>query len=214
MDDGRIEQHSGNGKLAAPSAVVMPTPASLSIQFSVQWAHALCSARASSDLAFVGEWLARRCKANLRGELRSSRGRQCSVYRWTAAGRPLQDYSRDCRLAGGNRIGSDTARPSLLDWTVGSGHLDGWRPVLELFEAPAPPRAQQQGNWTRSASGIAFSPARLPTPAVLNCNRYRSGLRSLFCGRNTTLSSLFLAAIARPPLLMTRLPWHAAGGAK
>jgi hypothetical protein len=39
-------------------------------------------------------------------------------------------------------------------------------------------------------------------------------LRSLFCGRNTALSSLFLAAIARPPLLMTRLPRHAAGGAE
>src|SRR6266567_5039497 len=149
--------------LLPPSAVLMPTAASLSTQFSVQWADALCSARASSDLAFVGEWLARHCKANLRRELRSSRGRQCPIYRWTAAGRSLQDYSRDCRLAGGNRIGSDTARPSLLDWTVGSGHLDGWRPILELFEAPAPPRAQQQGNWTRSASGIAFSPARLPT---------------------------------------------------
>jgi hypothetical protein len=28
-------------------------------------------------------------------------------------------------------------------------------------------------------------------------------LRSLFCGRNTTLPSIFLAGIARPPLLMT-----------
>src|SRR5262249_21800813 len=121
----------------------MPTAASLSIQFSVQWAHALCSARASSDLAFVGEWLARHCKANLRCELRSSRGRQYPIYRWTAAVRFLQDYSRDCRLAGGNRIGSDAARPSLLDWTVGSGYLDGWRPVFEFFEAPVPPRAQQ-----------------------------------------------------------------------
>src|SRR5262249_24399228 len=97
--------------------------ASLSIQFSVQWAHALCSARTSSDLAFVGKWLARHCKANLRCELRSSRGRQYPIYRWTATGWPLQDYSRDCRLAGGNRIGSDAARPALLDWTVGSGHL-------------------------------------------------------------------------------------------
>src|SRR5215472_10265319 len=141
------------------------------------------------------------------------RGRQCPIYRWTAVGRPLQDYSRDCRLARGNRIGSDTARPSLLDWTVGSSHLDGRRPVLQFFEAPAPPRAQQQGNWTRSASGIAFSPARLPTLAGLNRNRYRSGLRSLFCGCNTTLPSLFLAGIARPPLLMTRFPRHAAGGA-
>jgi len=192
----------------------MPTAASLSIQFSVQWAHALCSARASSDLAFVGEWLARHCKANLRCELRSPRGRQYPIYRWTAAGRPLQDYSRDCRLAGGNRIGSDTARPSLLDWTVGSRHLDGWRPVFQLFEAPDRPRAQQQGNWTRSASGIAFSPARLPTPAVLNRSRYRSGLRSLFCGRNITLASLFLAAIARPPLLMTHFPGRAAGSAE
>jgi len=112
----------------------MPTAASLSIQFSVQWAHALCSARASSDLAFVGEWLARYCKAYLRCELRSSRGRQYPIYRWTAAGRSLQNYSRDCRLAGGNRIGSDTARPFLLDWTVGSGHLDGRRSVLELFD--------------------------------------------------------------------------------
>src|SRR5215469_13392815 len=86
----------------------MPTAASLSIQFSVQWAHALCSARASSNLAFVGEWLARHCKANLRCELRSSRGRQYPIYRWTAAVRSLQDYSRDCRFAGGNRIGSDT----------------------------------------------------------------------------------------------------------
>src|SRR6516165_8304784 len=183
----------------------MPTAASLSIQVSVQWADALCSACTSSDLAFVGEWLARHCKANLRCELRSSRGRQCPIYRWTATDRPLQDYSRDCRLAGDNRIGSDTTRPSLLDWTVGGGHLDGWRPVLELFEAPDRPRAQQQGNWTRSASRIAFSPARLPTPAVLNRSRYRGGLRSLFCGRNTTLPSLFLAAIARPPLLMAFL---------
>jgi hypothetical protein len=39
-------------------------------------------------------------------------------------------------------------------------------------------------------------------------------LRSLFCGRNTTLPSIFLAGIARPPLLMTRLPRHAAGGAE
>jgi hypothetical protein len=39
-------------------------------------------------------------------------------------------------------------------------------------------------------------------------------LRSLFCRRGTTLASLFLAGIARPPLLMTRLPRHAAGGAE
>src|SRR6516164_6377578 len=56
-----------------------------------------------------------------------------SRYRWTAAGRPFQDYSGDCRLAGGNRIGSDTARPSLLDWAVDTGYLDGWRPVFEFY---------------------------------------------------------------------------------
>src|SRR5260370_10978778 len=125
-----------NFAFVTPSAVLMPTAASLSTQFSVQWAHALCSARASSDLAFVGEWLARHCKANLRCELRSSRGRQCPIYRWTAAGRSLQDYSPDCRLAGGNRIVSDTARPSRLDWPGVSRRLAGWRPVLKLFESP------------------------------------------------------------------------------
>jgi CDP-archaeol synthase len=42
----------------------------------------------------------------------------------------------------------------------------------------------------------------------------RSGLCDFLCRPNTTLASVFLAAMARPPLLMRRLPPHAAGDAK
>src|SRR5262249_10248684 len=98
-----------------------------------------CRARASSDLAFVGEWLARHCKATLRFEPRSSVDDNTRFI----DGRQLFGPSKTIRgivISLGNRIGS---RPSLPDWTVGSGHLDGWRPVLELFEAPNSPRPQQ-----------------------------------------------------------------------
>ena len=56
--------------------------------------------------------------------------------------------------------------------------------------------------------GIAFSPARLPTPAVLNRNRYRGGLRSLFLRAQYYSRVCFPGWIARPALLMSRLPRH------
>ena len=38
--------------------------------------------------------------------------------------------------ATGDRIGSDTARSSILARITGSEHRHGGRPVVELFEAP------------------------------------------------------------------------------
>ena len=52
---------------------------------------------------------------------------QCPFRRWTGAVRPVQDYSRGCGLVAGNGVGSDTARPSTLAWTVGGEHRHGWR---------------------------------------------------------------------------------------
>ena len=86
--------------------------------------------------------------------------------------------------------------------------------VLELFEAPNPPRPQQQGNWTHQLPKSLFPLLACQPLLSLTAIDIAVGCAVFFCGAIATLPSLFLAAIARPPLLMTRLPRHAAGGAE
>src|SRR5437588_11644138 len=74
--------------------------------------------------------------------------------------------------------------------------------IVQLFQAPAAPRTQQQSNRTRSDSGIAFPLHRLPIHIVVNGDRYRRWLCHLFGGRNAAVAPVFRAGFARPPLLM------------
>ena len=111
-------------------------------------------------------------------------------------------------------LGAIVLGPSILAWIIGGEHRHGGRPVLELFEAPASSVRQQQSNRARSGSGIAFSLAGLPNRVVFNRAGHRDRLPDLFCRSSPIIASVFLAAIARPPLLMCRLPPHATASAK
>ena len=88
-------------------------------------------------------------------------------------------------------------------------------PVVELFEAPASSRAaSSKATGLDQIPGIALSSACLPIRAVIKRAGHRGGVRDLFCGPNTIFAAVFLAGIARPPLLMRRPPRHAADSAK